>query len=224
MLSKNFIIYQPKDIVSGDFYWFHQVGDLLFIASIDCTGHGVPGALMTVLTNTLLNQLIIHQKNTDPAQILKLLDDQVCETLSINNKMSQDGLDIALCRLNGKSKELTFSGAFQNMFLFQNGEMEKIRGGRFPIGNYPFLDKKIFTNQSFVMNKGDRFYLCSDGYQDQFGGGNDKKMGSKKVALLLQEIQVIRFQKQKKELEYYLTQWKGDGDQVDDILFMGFEV
>jgi len=196
-ISDNFIIFQPKDIVSGDFYWFHQSKDFLFVASIDCTGHGVPGALMTVLANTLLNEIIIHQNNTNPADILKVLDDQLCEALKSNNRMIKDGLDIGLCMLNLVTKELNFSGAFQNLIVLKNGVMKRIKGGRFPIGHYPYLIKR-FINHSIQLESSNRFYLFSDGYQYQFGGANDKKIGTKKILSLIQYIQEIPLQQQKK--------------------------
>ncbi len=218
-----FIIYEPKDIVSGDFYWFYQRGDLLFIAAIDCTGHGVPGALMTVLTNTLLNGIIKQNGLSDPAEMLSQLDDQLKETLLANNRMINDGLDIALCQINWSEKVLTFSGAFQNVILVQNLECKKIKGSRFPIGNYPCA-KMEFVNQRFNLTEGDRFYLCSDGYQDQFGGPDSMKIGSKKVLSLLSDNQYLSLDEQKKLLETHLKSWQGKEYQIDDILFMGFEV
>ncbi|MBL4669239.1 MAG: SpoIIE family protein phosphatase [Flavobacteriales bacterium] len=222
-LSNNFIIYEPKDIVSGDFYWFHQKDDFLFIASIDCTGHGVPGALMTVLSNTLLNEIIIHQENTDPAQILKLLDEQLCKALKTNNRMIKDGLDIGLCRLDIISKNLTFSGAFQNVIVVKDKKINRIKGGRFPIGYYPYLTK-VFKNQTLSLKKGNRFYLYSDGYQDQFGGENNKKIGTKKVISLIEKKQKLTLQQQKHFFKKYLKDWKAKEEQIDDILFMGFEI
>jgi len=222
-LSDNFIIYQPKDIVSGDFYWFHQMDDFLFIASIDCTGHGVPGALMTVLSNTLLNEIIINQKRTDPAEILKILDIKLCEALKTNDRMIKDGLDIGLCKLNTLTNEIVFSGAFQNIILIKNNEMFKIKGGRFPIGYYPYLIKQ-FINHSMTLEKGSRFYLFSDGYQDQFGGDHDKKIGSKKLLSLIVNNQELTLEQQQEFFKDYFIKWKGEGHQIDDLLFMGFEI
>ena len=223
LLRNNFIIYEPKDIVSGDFYWFHQVDNFLFIASIDCTGHGVPGALMTVLSNTLLNEIIIHKKKINPADILKELDEQLCEALKVNDRMVKDGLDIGLCRLDTSSKEFTFSGAFQNVIVARDKTLTKVKGGRFPIGHYPFAVKE-FSNQILNLKSEDRFYFYSDGYQDQFGGAKNKKIGSKKVLALIAETQELSMRQQKECLKSYFQNWKGAGDQVDDVLFMGFEI
>ncbi len=223
LLKNSFIIYQPKDIVSGDFYWFYQMDDFLFIASIDCTGHGVPGALMTVLSNTLLNEIIIHEKVSDPKEILALLDVKMLEALKVHNRVITDGLDIGLCRLNTVSKELIFSGAFHNAIVFQDGVLNKIRGGRFPIGFYPFV-KKEFKNELISLKEGDRFYLFSDGYQDQFGGFKNKKIGSNKVVSLIQEFQSLNLQQQKKSFKKYFEVWKSKSEQIDDVLFMGFEI
>ena len=222
--SDSFIIYKPKDIVSGDFYWFKETADNVFFASIDCTGHGVPGALMTVLANALLNELIIHEKKTAVSQILNELDLRLKEALNTFESYINDGFDIALCCIDKKSNKMCFSGAFHNVFIVKiNREHHYLKGDRRSIGGYYKEDYSFNTHEIFL-GKGDKIYLSSDGFADQFGGPRNKKLGSKKLIEMLKEIGDKSMQGQRTFLEEFYSYWKGSNEQIDDVLFMGLEV
>ena len=222
--SDAFIIYKAKDIVSGDFYWFKETADKVFFASIDCTGHGVPGALMTVLANALLNELIIHEKKTGVSQILKEIDLRLKEALNTLESFINDGFDIALCCIDKKSKKMCFSGAFHNVFIVKSDEKYYyLKGNRRSIGGY-YKEEYLFNTHEIVLSKGDRIYLSSDGFADQFGGAKNKKFGTKRLVEMLKELGDKRMSEQKVFLEDFYSFWKGTNEQIDDVLFIGFEV
>ncbi|NQY09370.1 MAG: SpoIIE family protein phosphatase [Flavobacteriales bacterium] len=218
----SFIIYWPKDIVSGDFYWLHKLDNIITTISIDCTGHGVPGALMTVLVNSLLNEIIKTNKVYHPHEIMELLDFNLQNSLNANKNKLNDGLDMSICVLNLKTGVLKFSGAQQNLIVTNKDGIKKMKGGKFPIGYFPYK-KKIMETFEIEFVKGDRFYLNSDGVTDQFGGAKSKKFGSKKLLSLLESTCHLDMKKQKELLEETLVKWKGEEEQVDDLLLMGFE-
>lgn len=219
----SFIYYKPKDVVSGDFYWFYKSGSQIFIISIDCTGHGVPGALMTVLVNTLLNEIIKLDEVQFPHQVLELLDSKLIKTLHKNGKIVSDGLDIAVGLFDFNSMVLSFSGALQNIQIIKNSVLTKLSGERYPVGYYPYCIKE-FKTSNFQLNKGDRFYLFSDGILDQFGGGIDKKIGTKRFTNHLIKTSTLAMNEQKKSILNFYNKWKGSNEQIDDVLVMGFEV
>lgn len=218
-----FVLYKPKDIVSGDFYWIHEENNLVFVAAIDCTGHGVSGALMTVLANSLLRNCI-RQGLKDPGEILKNLDVLLYEELNANNKeQTPDGMDIALCVFDLEKKEIAFSAAFRPLILIRNNEFIEFRASRFPIGLFDDIVKN-FETQIIPYKENDVFYLFSDGYCDQFGGPKGKKFNKKSFKNLLCEIQAFPFDEQEGYLEYSFNNWKQNLEQVDDVLLMGIKV
>jgi serine phosphatase RsbU (regulator of sigma subunit) len=221
--ENSFVFYKPKDVVSGDFYWFYRSGSQIFIISIDCTGHGVPGALMTVLVNTLLNEIIKLDEVQFPHQILQLLDSKLIETLHTNGKIINDGLDIAVGLFDFNSMVLSFSGALQNIQIIRNSVLTKLAGERYPVGYYPYCVKE-FKTINYQLEKGDRFYLFSDGILDQFGGEFDKKIGTKRFTSHLIKTGELTMNEQKKSILNFYNKWKGSNDQIDDVLVMGFEV
>lgn len=221
--KNSFVLYKPKDVVSGDFYWFHQSGSKVFIISIDCTGHGVPGALMTVLVNALLNEIIKLDEVQLPHHILTQLDTKLIKTLQTNGKVINDGLDIAIGLFDFNSMILSFSGALQNVQVLKGGILEKFSGERYPIGHYPHCIKEFKTIEC-QLKKGDRFYLYSDGITDQFGGKNDKKIGIKRFTSKLLETSRLNILQQQKSIANFFNNWKGKNEQIDDVLLMGFEV
>jgi serine phosphatase RsbU (regulator of sigma subunit) len=221
--SDSFVIFKPKDIVSGDFYWFYKVNSKVYIISIDCTGHGVPGALMTVLVNALLNEIIKLDEVKFPHQILKLLDSKLKDALCANGKIINDGLDIAVGKYDFQTKILSFSGALQNIQILTDNRIEKLCGERYPIGHFPYCLKK-FKTTNYQLKSGDKFYLGSDGLVDQFGGINNKKIGTKRFSNHLIEIAKLSILEQKVDILKFYNNWKGSNEQVDDILLMGFEV
>lgn len=216
-----FMLYIPKSIVSGDFYWFTRKKDKIFFAFADCTGHGIPGAFMTVMANDLLNSIIIQQDENDCAKIIKLLDEAVLNSLQYKENSSNDGLDIALLCFDTKKHKLTFSGASMGILAYQHNEWKKFKGERFSIGGFTEAELKQPKNISIDLTEDTQIYMYSDGYVDQFGGSNDKKFLLKRLRILLDEIKLLPLPQQKTRLEKAILDWKGDQEQTDDITFAG---
>jgi serine phosphatase RsbU (regulator of sigma subunit) len=221
-LPNSFVYYKPRDIVSGDFYWFKEIDGKLLLSAVDCTGHGVPGALMSMIGFSKLNE-ISHKNNADPGYILEKLDEGVREALSTKryNHESKDGMDMALCSFDLKNKKVQYSGAFRPLIKINGENIEETKGNRYPIGGGSSYIKNGFTTHEFDINKGDCFYMFSDGFPDQFGGPKDKKFMNKKFKALLQEIQSLSPKEQIFRLDTELGNWRGETDQVDDILVIG---
>ena len=229
IFSNSFIHMRPRNIVSGDFYWFSRINNKTIIAAADCTGHGIPGALMSILGINLLNQIIIEEKNTDPSFILSRLDHKVnkafsytADLLEESNKEYNDGMDIALCSIDNDTHIAQFAGAYRPMYYVRHGEMNEIKGSRCPIGGHS--ENSLFENNTVQLQKGDKVYLCSDGYASQFGFMSDKKFSTARLKNMLLQISNLPFSKQKTELEHIFTDWKMSTEQTDDVLVMGFEV
>jgi serine phosphatase RsbU (regulator of sigma subunit) len=220
--GNSFVFYKPKDIVCGDFYWFAQKGDEAVIAAIDCTGHGVPGALMTVIGNSLLNQIVNFSDVTDPAKILTQLDRKLHETLKQHGGVvTNDGMDVAVCRYKVKKRELTFAGAKRPLYVFKQGELIEIKGDKSPIGSFGHDYNKLFSEHKITVNDNDTVYLFSDGLQDQFGGEDGKKFMIKRFRDLLNEIQNFSMKDQAKRIEKEISAWQKDYEQTDDMLLIG---
>jgi len=220
----SFVFYKPKDIVCGDFYWFAQRNDELLIAAIDCTGHGVPGAIMTVIGNAILNQITSVADTTDPSKILTHLDKKLQETFShgANEGLSiKDGMDAAVCRYRINKHEISFAGAKRPLYMFKNGELIEIKGTKAPIGSFIDNYDKHFTTQKITMNPGDTIYMFTDGVQDQFGGDEGKKFMVGRFRNLLIDIQPLTMKEQRKKVEETLAGWQGDHEQTDDMLLIG---
>ncbi|MBN8701957.1 MAG: SpoIIE family protein phosphatase [Bacteroidetes bacterium] len=220
-----FIYYRPKDIVSGDFYWFTKKENFSFIAMVDCTGHGVPGAFVSMVGNSSLNQIVNEKKIYEPSQMLKELDNLVTSTLkqSVLTSETRDGMDIALCRINHITNELTFAGANRPLYYLKNNELIKIKGNSNAIGGF-YDESKAFTSHTIQINKNDSFYLFSDGYADQFGGPKDKKFMTKNLEKLLLSIQHLPMKEQEFAVKTELESWQGANEAVDDVLVMGIKV
>ena len=219
-----FLLYMPKSIVSGDFYWFTEKKGRIYFALADCTGHGIPGAFMTVMANDLLKSIIIQRDVDDCAAILQLLDEEVINSLQYKENSSSDGLDIALICIDKKNELLHFSGASMNLLYHQNNSWAAYKGERFSIGG--FKDPNLKKSKSIEINylKGDQFYIYTDGYVDQFGGANDKKFLKKRLLPLLEQLKDSPFSTQKNELEKSILEWKGNQEQTDDIAFVGIKI
>ncbi|HEV7230495.1 MAG TPA: SpoIIE family protein phosphatase [Bacteroidia bacterium] len=217
-----FIFYRPKDIVCGDFYWFAQKGDEVVMAAIDCTGHGVPGALMTVIGNSILHQIVNFSGITDPAKILNQLDRKLLETLRHSGgAITNDGMDVSVCRYRISKQELTFAGAKRPLYLFKGGELIEIKGNKFPIGSFQYDSEKLFTEHRLNVKNGDSIYMFSDGYQDQFGGHDGKKFMVGRFRDMLVEIQSMPMKEQHRYVEKKMSSWQGKMEQTDDVLLMG---
>jgi ligand-binding sensor domain-containing protein/serine phosphatase RsbU (regulator of sigma subunit) len=222
---ETFVLFMPKDIVSGDFYWMYDNGDWQFIAVVDCTGHGVPGAFMSIIGHNSLNKVVREYGLTRPSAIIDQLNIEVMKALlQRHEKAITDGMDLALIAFNKKNFTLEFAGAFNPLYLVRKGEVIVYRGDRNPIGMTTTDEKKNFTNHIVDIRPGDILYMCTDGYADQFGSSEIKKYKSANVKKLLSAIWDLPMADQKCRLESEILSWKGDLDQVDDILFIGTKI
>ncbi|MBQ5404879.1 MAG: SpoIIE family protein phosphatase [Bacteroidales bacterium] len=227
-LSGYFLFWLPKETVSGDFYWMKQQGDLLIFTVADCTGHGVPGAFMSMMGVTFLNEVCTNiNDDTQPSQILEDMRGLVISTLkqeSASPLEPKDGMDMALCILNLKTKKIKFSGANNPMYLVRKGELREFKAIKNPIGQYPRL--KPFETEEFQAEHGDYIYMFSDGFADQFNGETGKKVTYGRLKNLLTDINIEsdnpKIQKQK--LLDFITTWRGNFVQMDDILIGGYRI
>jgi serine phosphatase RsbU (regulator of sigma subunit) len=223
--EETFVLFMPKDIVSGDFYWMYDNGDWQFIAVVDCTGHGVPGAFMSIIGHNSLNKVVREYGLTRPSAIVDQLNNEVMKALmQRHEKAINDGMDLALIAFNKKNFTLEFAGAYNPLYVVRKGEVFVYKGDRFPIGMTTMDEKKNFTNQQVDIRPGDMIYMCSDGYADQFGSADVKKYKSGNVKKLLSTIWNLPVNEQKVRLENEILTWKGDLAQVDDILFIGTKI
>jgi serine phosphatase RsbU (regulator of sigma subunit) len=218
---QTFILYKPKDIVSGDFYWMNITGGREFAAAVDCTGHGVPGAFMSFIGYTSLNKIIIEQGNLKPSEILDRLNEEVAITLHQKGEaVVNDGMDISLICYNPATRLLEFAGAFNSLVIIRNGEITELKADRFAIGRSLGPEKK-FLNHEFVIEPDDSVYMFSDGFADQFGGPQGKKFKTSALKDLLSNICEFDEETQLKILDGAFEDWKGTGDQIDDVLVFG---
>lgn len=224
LLPNNFILYMPKDIVSGDFYWVTEINDRIVIALADCTGHGVPGAFMSMLGFAFLNEIVGRNPTIHANQVLNELRDKVKQSLHQHeNSETKDGMDIALIIINRHTFELEFSGANNPLIIVRNHELISIPADKMPIGFY-VLEGTMFTLKTFNLQKGDTVYLFSDGYADQFGGTNFKKMGKARFEKILLEASSLPIKAQRYFLEEKFLEWQVDMEQIDDISIMGIQI
>lgn len=223
-LKNSFIFYQPKDIVAGDFYWMEPKDDCLIFAVADCTGHGVPGALVSVVCNNALNRSVREFNLTDPADILNKTREIILHEFQKSDEIVNDGMDISICNLNFTSNELIWAGANSPLWLLQKNHDEIIECKPFkqPIGQ--FSNYEPFTSQVIQLQTGDSIYLFSDGFADQFGGEEGKKMKSKRMKELILSLQTLPMYEQKLSMMRYFDEWKGDLDQLDDVCVIGVQV
>lgn len=229
LFSKNFqeyfLLFKPKDIVSGDFYWITRLEELVFVAIADCTGHGVPGAFMSMLGISYLKEIINTQRIISTDEILNLLKTKIVGALRQKESThdTRDGMDISLCMFNTDSLAMEFSGAYRSVVIFSQGNMSIIEGDKMPIGyhrtrNYPFSKKKC------QLGKGDIIYLCTDGFSDQFGGEQGNKYTRQRFRDYLTAIHTLPLEEQGKKMEEELRNWQGYRDQIDDITVLGVKV
>ena len=225
VLPESFVLYKPKDIVSGDFYWIDKKGDWSYFAAVDCTGHGVPGAFMSIVGHNLLKDILKNTDSIAPSIIMDKMNDGVANTLHTNSseKQTKDGMDMTLCALNYNTLELQFSGAFNPLYIIRNGELIQHKADKFPVGMF-VGEKQNFTNNLIQLQKGDSIYVFSDGYADQFGGPKGKKFMAGNFRSLLVEISKLPIDKQKVTLNQTIEEWRGNLEQVDDILIIGVSV
>ncbi|WP_338791642.1 two-component regulator propeller domain-containing protein [Bernardetia sp. MNP-M8] len=221
-----FVLWMPRDVVSGDFYWFTQMKGKTFVAAVDCTGHGVPGACMSMIGNDMLNHIVLGKKITDPSLILLYLHEQVSLVLRQSETQNQDGMDMALCVYDNDLKTMAFAGAKNPMYYVQDKKLKQIAGAKSPIGGrwQNNEEDRVFETHTIQVDKPTTFFLCTDGYQDQFGGKKGRKLMKKKMKSLFVEIADLDDTKQQEELKNYFLDWKKNEEQVDDVLVMGFKI
>ena len=218
-----FILFKPKDIVSGDFYWFTELGDKEFFSAVDCTGHGVPGAFMSIIGHNSLTKIVREYGILEPGLILSQLNREVLETLHqrSDSRDVYDGMDLALVCYDRNGKYLEYSGAFNPLYLVRNGELIETKADKQSIGRSSFKTNAEFTNHRIDIEEGDTVYLFSDGYADQFGGEHMKKFKYRNLKETILKIQKESMSQQRAILDDTIEKWRGDLDQLDDILMIG---
>lgn len=221
-----FVLFKPKDVLSGDFFWAEQRENYTYLAVVDSTGHGVPGALLSLMGNNLLNQAVHERNLIRPSSILDYLNAGIQHTLNQYKGAGElrDGMDIALCVFDHGTRKVQFAAAINPMYIVRDGMMIQSKGNRFSIGSYFDNKMRPFTNQEMELQKGDIIYLFTDGYPDQFGGDDDRKLSHRRFRELLMSIHHLSLEEQKKTLEDQLNVWMGDGRQTDDICVIGIRI
>lgn len=241
LLKDMFVLFQPKDIVSGDFYWVRTIDDKIFWAVVDCTGHGVPGAFMSMIGNSLLNEIIVENKIFDAHIILDELKLKVVNALNLDNTIqTKDGMDLSICVFDLKTKFVEYAGANNSIYIvkdklvktkrFEHVETKKVhlddlielKPNRFPVGYSPI--NSTFSSVSFQVEKNDMIYMFSDGYADQFGGEKNKKFTYKRLKDLFVEIHHLPLEEQSQILEKNFLNWKGEHEQIDDVCVVGVRI
>ena len=225
LLPDNFILSKPKDIVSGDFYWLAEKDNKIVFVVADCTGHGVPGAFMSLMGITLLNEIVNIQGITRSDSIITKLRENLIQSLQQSRKdiPTSDGIDISLCVMDQQQKRIQYTGGMNNLIFIRDGKLEVIRGDRSSVC-VVYDNSDPFTMKEIDYEKGDVLYLFSDGYQDQFGGEHDRKYFVHRFYTLLLDIHRKPMVKQKEALEKNLKEWMGDNIQTDDITVMGIRL
>ncbi len=226
LFPSSFILFKPKDIVSGDFYWVHENKDFRFIAAADCTGHGVPGALMSMTGNNFLNQLVNERNLISTKEILTHLDEAIRKSLKQERAdvESKDGMDIALCRFNTDFTEVLYSGANRPLWIIRNGEILEFKPEKKSIGGSHGAHESSYSEKSIPLEKNDCIYIFSDGFADQFGGPEGKKFMSKKLKDIFKSFGTTNIEEQKAKLETVFLSWKQNVTQVDDVLVIGIKI
>ena len=224
-LSDHFVIFWPKDIVSGDFYWLSQKGGKAYVTAVDCTGHGVPGAFMSMIGSSLLNKIVNENQITKPSEVLDAMRDGVFKALNKEGQeeSTNDGMDMSFIAIDMIRLKLEFAGANNPLYIVRNGEMLIFKGDKQPVGAF-IKEFKPFTNHEVDLQKGDMVFIFSDGFQDQFGGENKTKFMVGKFKKLLVEIGHLSPEEQKEKLTEAHRNWKGQLPQVDDIVIIGIRV
>ncbi|AZQ62583.1 PAS domain S-box protein [Flammeovirga pectinis] len=222
-LPDSFIFYKPKDVVSGDFPWYFKKGDDIYIAAVDCTGHGVPGALISLIGYFILNDIVQNNDNITPGEVLDLLHQGVSKTLrQDSNSSTRDGMDIALAKINLSTKEIEYAGAHRPLYLFKTKENDfiQVKGSKFPVGG-EYKTRTNFATHHLQLEEGDEIYMFSDGYPDQFGGEENRKFGAKRIRELITNTEHSSMEEIAKTFNDTFMTWKGNSKQTDDVIMIG---
>lgn len=220
-----FVYYKPKDVIGGDFYWIYLHGNDIYFAVGDCTGHGVPGALINIAGNSILRQIIRLEGVSKPSTIVRMLDQELVSMFNENltTGTTNDGMEIALCKFNLSTGKGEFCGAGRPLLLMRENKLVEFKKNSFSIG-YQDGNEKKFETINFQLYEGDRFYMFSDGYTDQFGGENVKKFNRKRFRSLVESIHQFPMKQQREELQFTHKNWKGTQEQIDDVCVIGIEI
>ncbi len=226
VFSEAFVFNKARDIVSGDFYWFADRDDVVLIAAVDCTGHGVPAAFLNVMGNSILNQIVYESHVIHPAEVLRELNSRVMKTLKSDTMYVQveDGMDIGLCMINKVTKKLTFAGAKRPLYFFHNKQLNEVPGDHFPVGGTLFDMNRNYKQHEIQLTDNDLIYLFTDGIVDQFGGERNKKFMYPRLRSILKQVVDKPLTEQKRVLETELSRWQGNNEQTDDMLLIGIKV
>ncbi|MGE3825921.1 MAG: PP2C family protein-serine/threonine phosphatase, partial [Bacteroidia bacterium] len=223
---ESFIFYKPKDIISGDFYWFKKLNQHEHIlAVVDCTGHGVPGAMMSVIGNNLFNQIIAQEKITQPNLILEQLNLRLNNLLNQNSSGTQDGMALSVCLINKQTQQITFSGSYNDSYLIQkNGTVITLKADKIPVGGNTSNSTGQYNTSTVSYAQGDNLYLFTDGFADQFGGQENKKFMKKNLKNLLAETATADMNMQFNSLKSAFENWMGNHFQIDDVTLLGVKL
>lgn len=223
--SQSFIMYVPKDTISGDFPWLFEIGEYTYVAAVDCTGHGVPGAMMSMIGNLLLNDIVNDGSILMPSVILRRLHESVVKTLKqdSSDSNSNDGMDIALCCIDKGRKQIIFSGAHRPLFFMRNGVIEVYHGDKFPIGGMHYKNQNKFSDHVIDYCENDSMFLFTDGLPDQVGGTEKRKLMVKSIKSFIEENANTNMSALKEMMLNKFYSWKGDNKQIDDILMIGIK-
>ncbi|MCF8278714.1 MAG: SpoIIE family protein phosphatase, partial [Flavobacteriales bacterium] len=221
-IAETFVIWKPRDVVSGDFYWHRKIGNKNLLALADCTGHGVSGALLTVICMDTLNRCVDEHGLTDPADILNKCQNMLSLSWRQGGaKGMSDGMDICLCCF--EEERLSFASASTPLYLFRNGTLTEHRGDRLSIGTGTYSDHQ-FSSKEIILNEMDRLYMLTDGVVDQFGGSADRKFGKPRIRTLISEVGNRSFSEQRQIFHRTFENWRGTRAQVDDKTFLAIEI
>lgn len=223
-LPEHFILFKPRDVISGDFYWFSHRNDQTILAAIDSTGHGVPGAMMSMIGESIFNRLVTDHQTTEPDQLLQGAHDSIVRALRQRETNNKDGMDVALCVVDQDQSRLRFSGAKSPLIYFQNGEMQRIKGSPYPIGGENLeAEDRGYECHEITIDQPTMVYIFSDGFKDQFGGEKGRKFMNSNFHQLLSDIHSLPLEQQRERLDESIQNWMGTTHpQTDDILVIGF--
>lgn len=225
-LTQSFVLFKPRDVVSGDFYWFTTRKNKKIIACVDCTGHGVPGAFMSMIGTAFLNEIVNEKQITKPSDILNLLHERVRQSLKqdLKNSETRDGMDISICSINETNTVLEYAGANRALYLVRNGKLIETKADKQAIGGDQMEQDRRFSNHEIKLQQGDTIYMSTDGYADQFGGEKGKKFMVKRFQETLLEMQHLTLDEQGQLLKRIIEKWQGKTEQIDDILVIGIRI
>lgn len=227
LFADSFVIDRPKDVVSGDFHWVYRVdANTCFVAAADCTGHGLPGAMIAAIGCSMLNEVVPQNAHKDPSEILSILHTRMMSTLHQQGKQrgAGDGMDVALCRVDRAGSEILFAGAFRPLYWLHQGQLSVINGDRKPVGGGHMGEERRFTTHKLAYSPGDRIYLFSDGYVDQFGGPERKRFMNSRLQELIMAHRHLGLKEQATVIERAFLDWKGPIEQMDDVCMLGLAV